>query len=181
MGYYYIKHRSVWYAVFDISCFTGEILDLNSDIYLEQVKVLSSIYKLFKQLEENNFIIGCKYLDNNIKMFKWFLEGSITNYETIKNEQSNIYYQLKDVYTSQNKENKESNNQSTLTSDEVKPNCDIELLDIYENNIIIIKEIIKQINNSASSITKFQSHYLIALISDILYYCNVCIHYNSIL
>ena len=171
LGYYYIKHRDIWYSMFDMSLFCGmdDSSKLNGDIYLEQVKVLSSIYKLFKQLEENNFTTGCNYFNNIFKMLKWFLEGSITNYETIKNEQSHVYYQLKDVYTTQNN--------ISISS---KPNLQLEQIDIYENNIILIRNILQEIENSVSSITKFNSHYLIALFNDILFYCNSCCYYNSL-
>ena len=178
LGYYYIKHRDIWYSMFDVSLFCGldDASKLEGDIYLEQVKVLSSIYKLFKQLEENNFITGCNYFNNIFKMLKWFLEGSITNYETIKNEQSHVYYQLKDIYTTQNNISPGSNE----LIDDILPNLQLEQLDTHENNIILIRNIIHEIENSVSSITKFHSHYLIALFNDILFYCNSCAHYNSL-
>jgi len=176
LGYYYIKHRNIWFAMFNLSCYWDvDMVSNEEDIYLEQVKILSSIYKLFKQLDENNFIMGCNYLDKNFRMFKWFLEGSISNYETIKNEQSNVYYQLKDVYTTQN-----TSLGLNASSDNMKPNLQLEQLDIYENNIILAKNIIQEFEKNISSITKFNSHYLIALFNDILFYCNSCIFYNKL-
>jgi hypothetical protein len=178
LGYYYIKHRVIWYAMFDMSLFYGleESSKLEGEIYLEQVKILSSIYKLFKQLDENNFIMGCNYFNQTFKMLKWFLEGSITNYENIKNEQSIVYYQLKDVYNTQNNISIDSHE----LIDDILPNLQIEQIDIYENNIILIRNIIQEIENNLSSITKFHSHYLIALFNDILFYCNAVLYYNSL-
>ena len=172
LGYYYIKHRDIWYSMFNVSLFwdNDESIKLEGDIYLEQVKVLSNIYKLFKQIDENNFILGCNYFDKIFKMLQWFLEGSITNYEIIKNENSNIYYQLKELYITQN---------NILLSS--KTNLQIEQIDIYEYNIGIIKNILQEIQNSTSSITKFNSHYIISLLNDILFYCNSIFYYNSLI
>lgn len=177
LGYYYIKHRDIWYSMFDMSLFYGleESSKFEGEIYLDQVKILSSIYKLFKQLDENNFIMGCNYFNQTFKMLKWFLEGSITNYENIKNEQSIVYYQLKDVYNTQNNISIDSYE----LKDNILPNLQIEQIDIYENNIILIRNIIQEIENNLSSITKFHSHYLIALFNDILFYCNAVYYYNS--
>jgi hypothetical protein len=175
LGYYYIKHRDIWCSMFDMSLFYGleESSKFEGEIYLEQIKILSSIYKLFKQLDENNFIMGCNYFNQTFKMLKWFLEGSITNYENIKNEQSIVYYQLKDVYNTQNNISIDSHE----LIDDILPNLQIEQIDIYENNIILIRNIIQEIKNNLSSITKFHSHYLIALFNDILFYCNAVRYY----
>ena len=103
-------------------------------------------------------------------MFLWLLEGSIKDYEIIKDERADVYYKLKETYAttmgqpSSNSLVKHSSNTENILS--------LENISYLENNIELCSKIITifRENGFGEGIGKIKSHYLFALMTDIYEY-----------
>ena len=143
-------------------------IDLDeTNIYLEQLEILSEIYKLYNNINKNNIIDKVDILEYD--KFKWLLDGSIRDYESIKDERIEVYEQLKIAYLSSNNKNGEN-----------MANISLENLIYLEDNIKIFNEILNFINSNITKIINFKSMFLISFILDIQkYFTNIIINYNS--
>ena len=157
-----------------IDCVICKEEENNNKIYLQELQTLSSVYKLFKEIDKKcipqNAIKENKHnLQETWHMFIWLLEGSIKDYEMIKDERSNIYYKLKETYettvfqpsSNSLEENHSSNTENILS---------LENISYLENNIELCNTIITILKNNKPSENGFgeiKSHYLFALFYDI--------------
>jgi hypothetical protein len=141
----------------------------NNKIYLQELETLSSVYKLFIQIDKNcipqNARKENKYnLQDAWHMFLWLIKGSIKDYEIIKDERAEVYYKLKETYEtivvqpSSNalEENHSSNTENILS---------LENISYLENNIELCNKIITILKNNGFE--EIKSHYLFALMTDI--------------
>jgi len=151
----------------------------NNKIYLQELQTLSSIYKLFIQIDKNcipqNASKENKYnLQDTWHMFLWLLKGSIKDYEIIKDESAEVYYKLKETYEttvvqpSSNalEENNSSNTENILS---------LENISYLENNIELCNTIINIFKDNrfgengfrVNGFGEIKSNYLFALFYDI--------------
>jgi len=120
----------------------------NNKIYLQELQTLSSVYKLFKEIDKKcipqNARKENKYnLQDNWNMFIWLLEGSIKDYEMIKDERADVYYKLKETYETTViqppsnflEENHSSNTENILS-------LSLENISYLENNMELCNKII---------------------------------------
>lgn len=185
--YIYCPYHELLFGVFiknnsKYECNLCSLDTINSEIYLEQLEILSSIYKLFKLLDK--YILqkyDNKYRNkyqNKYEMLIWLLEGSIRDYENIKDEHLEIYNQIKAIYTNTIYTN--TNYQIEFTNP--KKDCNLDAnnnldennnLEEIENHFYLeetinkLNDIIKLIEKNKTKISNFNSLFLIALILDL--------------
>jgi hypothetical protein len=139
----------------------------DKQIYAKEIEMLSCIYKLFKEIDKTCIYENANayaYANANAyTMYLWLMEGSIKDYETIKNERATVYYKLKDTFAKLNE------NHSSITN-----NIPLENISYLENNIEIYKKIIDMNNIYKKNIIDIKSHYLFALFNDIDDYVKQC-------
>lgn len=199
LAYYFIKHRNIWNKTFAklfdyieyieyIECPVHNIFlipnflmvnktdcsickeeENNNKIYLEELQTLSSVYKLFKEIDKKCIPQNADGLQNLWNMFIWLLEGSIKDYEIIKDERADVYYKLKETY--ENTVTTSSDNHSSNTRNIQS----LENISYIENNIEIYNKIINilkdnrfgEIGFGEIGFWEIKSHYLFALMTDI--------------
>lgn len=191
LAYYFIKHRNIWNKTFNfIDCFDcfdcqihtilwiPNILMINktdcatdcaickeeendNKIYLQDLQVLVSVYKLFKEIDKTCISQNVYGLQDTWYMFIWLLEGSIKDYEMIKDERANVYYKLKETYENTSLNNHSSNTENILS---------LENISYLENNIELcnkITNIFKENGFRENGFKEIKSYYLFALMIDI--------------
>jgi len=139
----------------------------DNKIYLQELQTLSSVYKLFKEIDKKCIPQNANGLQDTWNMFLWLLEGSIKDYEIIKDERADVYYKLKETYAttmgqpSSNSLVKHSSNTENILS--------LENISYLENNIELCSKIITifRENGFGEGIGKIKSHYLFALMTDV--------------
>ena len=166
LAYYFFKHRNIWNQLFDmkniniyhlleyfecpkhsifwipniihtsINCSSCKEELYENELFHQQLEILGIVYSLFKQID-TSVLTSLEQCEWQYKMFLWLLEGSIKDYEMIKNESNDIYYKLKNTYL-------ETNNITNNENINPKYNkqMDIEILPYLENNIQIFDKII---------------------------------------
>jgi hypothetical protein len=153
----------------------------NNKIYLQELQTLSSVYKLFKEIDkkcipQNTRKENKHNLQETWNMFIWLLEGSIKDYEMIKDEHPDVYYKLKETYettvfqpsSNSLKENHSSNTENILS-------LSLENISYLENNIELCTKIITILKNNVfgengfreNEFCEIKSNYLFALFYDI--------------
>jgi len=154
---------------------------------IKQLDTLSQVYKLFKQIDKTCICQNKYNLSIEYGMFLWLLEGSIKDYEMIKEERAEVYYKLKETYNTLNKKiNPLNENISIQLENIIHLETNIELCNQINNNI---KNIFKKNDKLASSeqinepihkpIIYINSQYLLALFIDINKFINLLnIHFN---
>jgi hypothetical protein len=206
LAYYFIWHRSIWNQCFNTNftefpeyiecpkhsifwipniiptsenCNSCKVESIENAYFTIQLETLGKLYTLFKGIDSsilNNLKIGY----NEYKMFMWLIEGSIKDYEIIKNESNDVYYKLKDTYTLECKHTGNTHtavhtiNKNSEYCLETHHNVNIESIPYLENNNEIFNNIItllmEYINQSQHSNTFY---YLIALFTDVLEYSRI--------
>lgn len=141
----------------------------DNKIYLQELQTLSSVYKLFKEIDKKCIPQNANGLQDSWNMFLWLLEGSIKDYEIIKDERADVYYKLKETYenTVPTTLEKHSSNTENILS--------LENISYLENNIELCNKIItifrenriKQNRIDENGLGKIKSHYIFALMTDI--------------
>lgn len=154
---------------------------------IKQLDTLAQVYKLFKQIDKTCICQNKYNLSIEYGMFLWLLEGSIKDYEMIKDERAEVYYKLKETYNTLNKKiNPLNENISIQLENIIHLETNIELCNQINNNI---KNIFKKNDKLASSeqinepihesIIYINSQYLLALFIDINKFINLLnIHFN---
>jgi len=195
LAYYFFKHRNIWNKCFEINiqhlleyfecpvhalfwipniiptsdnCSICKNEENENNQFSKQLETLGKIYTLFKQLESN--------ISNKHKMFIWLIEGSIKDYEIIKNTHTKIYYNLKDTYL----KTTTHNNTNKLDSFNIL-DAEVENITYLENNIEILNQIIthietyitQYINTNINTDIINNYNYLTALFIDILNYSRI--------
>jgi hypothetical protein len=194
LAYYFFKHRNIWNKCFEINiqhlleyfecpvhalfwipniiptsdnCSICKNEENENAHYAKQLETLGTVYTLFKQLDNS---VSSKH-----KMFMWLIEGSIKDYEMIKNAQNNIYYKLKETYI------ETSNHKHTNELDSIDI-LEVENITYLENNIETLGEIIKCIEryikeyiyaDTADTNVANECNYLTTLFIDILDYSRI--------
>lgn len=135
-------------------------------IYLHKLQNLMYIYKLLNEIDTNFIPSNKNDLLRTLNMLIWLLEGSIKDYNIIKNEKADIYYKLKETYknTTSILSNYNSSNTENILS--------LENISYIENNIELCNKIIENCNTNlfckkTNFNDEFTSYYLFALFYDI--------------
>ena len=187
LAYYFLKHRAIWNKIFiDLSTLceyfecpihsvfwipniipTSDNCSLcKQELYenglnIKQLDTLAQVYKLFKQIDKTCICQNKYNLSIEYDMLLWLLEGSIKDYEMIKEERAEVYYKLKETYNIL-KENHSSDAENT--------SIQLENIIHLESNIELCNQIIKNIKNiftTSEQTISINSKYLLALFIDI--------------
>jgi hypothetical protein len=162
------------------SCLQCKQEEIDNQIYLQELQTLSSVYKLFKEIDKTYI---CQY-ENEVKnkvnlydMFNWLLKGSIRDYEIIKDERAEVYYKLKETYEKTQVISLSLSNHSSNTEN----NIPLENISYIENNIELCNKIININDIYKKNIIDTKSQYLFALFNDIDEYIKqINIKFNNI-
>ena len=140
----------------------------DNKIYLQELQTLSSVYKLFKEIDKKCIPQNANELQNSWNMFLWLLEGSIKDYEIIKDERADVYYKLKETYATTM--NQPSLNSLEKHSSDTENILSLENISYLENNIELCNKIITIFRRNRfgdNGFREIKSHYLFALMTDI--------------
>jgi len=188
LTYYFIKKRTVWNELFTLNTIIETVMELvvcpehfiiyipgiilettecikktqiNNDTKLKIKTVLTKINQCINKME---LIDYNNDNDNDIKIIKWVLQGTMIHYNTMYRETGKFFNKVSGSYILLNKNTENKNNKNNLIT--------LEKMTIIENNIEqcdIILNLLELINNNDYEILlQKQNNYIICLISKLL-------------
>jgi len=181
LGYIFLKDRKVFNIFLEdifilyqnvIYFYKNEMdieMEITMEIDLDNVHILQTLYKLFKDIDKYNLPVGI--IRDKYNIYIWFLEYSIKNYEYIKNEKTELYNILKKIYI----DNNHLNNNVNVDINNKTYRIEIENLEYLENEIDSIIKINKICNDFIKNYidkylfnkNNYRNNYILSFIWDI--------------
>ena len=201
LTYYFIKKRTVWNELFNLNTIIETVMELvvcpehfiiyipgiilettecikktqiNNDTKLKIKTVLTKVNQCINKME---LIDYNNDNDNDIKIIKWVLQGTLIHYNTMYRETSKFFNKVSGSYILLNKNSENKNNDNNNNNNDNKNNNNnnlitLEKMTIIENNIEQCDTILNLLelidNNDYETLLEKENNYIICLISNLI-------------
>ena len=197
LTYYFIKKRTVWNELFNLNTIIETVMELvvcpehfiiyipgiilettecikktqiNNDTKLKIKTVLTKINQCINKME---LIDYNNDNDNDIKIIKWVLQGTMIHYNTMYRETGKFFNKVSGSYILLNKNTENKNNDNNNKNKNNDNNLiTLEKMTIIENNIEQCNTILNLLelidNNDYEKLLEKENNYIICLISKLL-------------
>jgi len=198
LTYYFIKKRTVWNELFNLNTIIETVMELvvcpeHFIIYIPGIilettecikktqinndtkqKIKTVLTKVNQCINKMELIDYNNDNDNDIKIIKWVLQGTMIHYNTMYRETGKFFNKVSGSYIllNKNSENKTNDNNNNNKNNNNNNLITLEKMTIIENNIEQCNTILNLLelidNNDYETLLEKENNYIICLISKLL-------------